>query len=632
MEVFKKNIDIVLIVLLGFILRFSISFTHSYSNDELSAINRLRFDNFSDLIEFGVMKGDMHPAGVQVFMKIWSSIAGTSELWMRLPFVLCGVLSVLALFFIGKKWFNRNTGLVAAGLLAVLYFPIMNSEFARPYSPGLLICILTAWYMHKVLICEVKKVKNAIILGCLFAAGMYTHYFAFMFLGFMGVTGLFLLNRENWKYYFIAGGLAILLFSPHIGVTDYHLNVGGLQWLGAPDKDWLFQFIFHAFNESWILIIAVLALIILSFVFRGEIQNSKRVYLILCLLWFFGIYIVGHVFSLISTPVLKFPVMLFALPFLLLLIGLVVSRFRYFKLALGVLVVAGLMSTTIEKDLYGNEHYGLFKELAEHITEWEEEVGAENTYTVFNLSNPNYMNYYANQWDKDIEFDWDVIEFSDDYAIRADLENRTESYCIVGYTARLTLVNVFETAKEVYPFIIDYHKYNNCAIFLLSKREEDQKVQQNYTREIELDCDKSERWNFNTDYCVKESGKSFYQLDSTNIYGPEFVFKPSGDYDLKGKYVQISFWAKGEEGAQLTTTVSATRNGEFVQHNGENFWIGHDVDAVMAKEEGNYCQYSTTVPDFIKADDELKFSFWNRNGAKIQLSNIQFRIVDNIWN
>lgn len=148
----KHNIDILVLVVLGFVLRFTISFTHSYSNDELSAISRLRYTNFSDLIEFGVKQGDMHPAGIQVFMKAWASVAGTSEIAMRFPFVLGGTFSIFLLFLIGKEWFNRNVGLVAAGLLTFLYFPILNAEFARPYSLGLLISLTVAYFYGKVLL------------------------------------------------------------------------------------------------------------------------------------------------------------------------------------------------------------------------------------------------------------------------------------------------------------------------------------------------------------------------------------------------------------------------------------------------------------------------------------------------
>ena len=176
----KRNIDILLLLIIGFALRFSVSIQHYYTNDELSAINRLRYSSFSDLLEQGVKTGDMHPAGVQIFLKSWSSIFGTSEVALRFPFVMAGVISIILTFLIGKKWFNRSTGLYAATLLTLLYFPIINSELARPYSPGLMIALLIVWYFDKILLEKKPNWKNALALGICFAAAMYTHYFLFL--------------------------------------------------------------------------------------------------------------------------------------------------------------------------------------------------------------------------------------------------------------------------------------------------------------------------------------------------------------------------------------------------------------------------------------------------------------------
>ena len=73
---------------LGAALRIG-SMWGTLTHDELSAICRLNYDNFSDLITYGVLR-DYHPAGVQVFMWFWSSVFGTSAVAIRLPFVLMG--------------------------------------------------------------------------------------------------------------------------------------------------------------------------------------------------------------------------------------------------------------------------------------------------------------------------------------------------------------------------------------------------------------------------------------------------------------------------------------------------------------------------------------------------------------
>jgi len=638
----KRNIDIILILIIGFVLRFSVSITHSYTNDELSAINRLRFDNFSDFIEKGVKTGDMHPAGIQIFEKFWSSIFGTSELALRFPFVLCGVASIFLIFLIGMKWFNRRTGIFAAAILSVLYFPIIQSELARPYSPGLLITLLTAWFYHKVLFCEVKKYKNAIFLGLCFAAGMYTHYFLFLFLVFIGFTGLFFLKRDNFKLYFLAVAIASLLFIPHISITLYHLGVGGLGWLAPPEHDFIFEFLFYALNESWIFLIFILLLILISFFQKSDEEKFKTKYYFLVGIWFFGIYAVGFIISYVSTPLLKIPVMLFAFPFFILMVAYLISKIRQEKIILVLILTLGFFSTYFEQDLYGNKHNG-YKSIAQHMVDWNKKYGEENIYTVYNLSDPNYMNFYANKLGDTIDFDWDVIEFSDDILIRRDLMNRTEEYCIIGYSERLTLPQVFETVKEFYPTIVECYRFDNSAVFLMSKNGK-QKGRLKHPPVIfsEMDFGKRDAWTIDENAILLDSN-SFgnvknYLLDETRIYGPDFIFRAVEIENLDSKYLKIVVHAECPIDGQLTATISGTRDGQqLIQPNGEVFWMGHDLEEMLITTKDSITgigssYFAFEIPDFINNTDELKISLWNRNGKRILITSFEIYILENNWN
>lgn len=632
MAFLKRNIDIILIVLIGFVLRFTVSIIHSYSNDELSAVSRLRYSNFSDLIEFGVQKGDMHPAGVQIFMKGWSLLVGKSEMAMRFPFVLFGTASILLLFLIGKQWFNRKVGLIAAALLSVLYFPIMNSEFARPYSPGLLISLLVGYFLYRILFDEDKKWRNAIILGFCFAAGMYTHYFSFLFVGFMGATGLIYLSKKNWKYLVVAGGLGILLFTPHLGVTDYHLSVGGLQWLPAPSSGWLIQFLFHAFNESWIVIFCLFGLVLYALfgIKKWETVRTRNTYLIG--LWFFGIFIIGFILSYISTPVLKFPVMLFAFPYFLLLIGILLARISRINVLLGGILIIGISSTVIEKDLYGNQHYALFKETGIKIAEWENEYGEENIYTVYNLNNPGYINFYADEWGGDsIEFDWSILEFDSDIELRKDLMKRDEEYCVLGFSSRLTLVQVFETVREFYPIVVDYQPCNNGNLFLMKKG-----VEVTPFAKIEKVIDFTEKnksdWKMEASQVTSNGVNCEYKLDSNHIYGPTYSFKLGDLPKIEHAYLKVVIEANLEEGAQLVVSLSGERGGEVLQHRGENMWIGHHLEDMINSTPNKTGYFAFQIPDFIVDSDILKIGLWNFSGKEITVQKFEIYYVENKWN
>lgn len=636
----KRNIDIILILIVGFFLRLTISVQHSYTNDELSAINRLRFTSFSDLLEHGVKTGDMHPAGVQVFLKAWSSMVGTSEFALRLPFVLAGVFSIFLVFAIGKKWFNRSTGLYAATLLALLYFPIINAELVRPYSPGLMFTLLIVWFFDKVLFEKKPKWKHAIALGICFALAMYTHYFLFLFAAFIGVSGLLFLRKNNFKFYAVAGVIAVLLFLPHYGITHYHLSVGGLQWLGPPQNYWLITFLFYAFNHSWLLIVGILMLVAVAIIYGKRKKRFKVKYAYLSAFWFFGIYIIGHVISLLSTPVLKEPVMLFALPFLFFLFGIILSKLKRTTLVFTTLFVLCISSTLIEKKLFGDQHKG-YKNTAKVMVDWRKTYGKDDIYTVYNLSNPNYMNFYATQFGDSVEFDWNVIEFGDDKLIRRDLLARSENYCIVGYSERLTLPQVFETVKEFYPIIVDCKHFDNSAIFLMAKEHakpstvDDEAHKSTFTA---LNLIDNKGWILDQSGVEVDSlNRTYYLLNEERIYGPDFVFKKSEANRFEKQYMKVIVNASCPLDGQLTVAISGMRNGKPIEHNGEIFWLGQDLEEMLvsttdAKMRAGKAYFAFEIPNFIEESDELKISLWNRNGKEIHVFEIEIFVVENKWN
>lgn len=634
MNFIKRNADILLILVIGFLLRMIGVVIHSYSNDELSAVSRLRYHQFSDLIELGVQKGDMHPAGVQVFMKGWSLIFGKSEWAMRFPFVLLGVASILLLFLIGRTWFNRKVGLIAAGLLAVLYFPVLNTEFARPYSPGLFFSLFVGYHFYQMLVLEKTSFRQICWLGLGFAGAMYTHYFAFLFVLFIGFTGLFLLKRSTWKAYLIAATLGALLFSPHIPITLYHLNVGGLQWLSPPEPEWLLNFLFHAFNASWTVLGCVIFLILfgLGKMRKNEWQFSRST--ALAALWFFGIYGLAHVYSFWGTPILKFPVMLFAFPYFLLLIAIPISYIpsnRY--VLLGLLLVCG-MSIFQEKHYHKNIHFALFKEPGLKMAEWRETYGEENIYTLYNLNNPDYINFYKNSWNgAAIDFDWATLEFDDTYRVYEALQKRPEAYCVIGFSSRLTLVQVFESALRFYPEVIDYEHYNNGTVFLLKRS-----TWKDIERKEEIlaqfsSVSKIGKWDYDpalTHQTNKEG--SHYNLSAAHKTGPAFHFKKADLPNYKAGYLHVSLKADLPEDAGLSITFSASRNGVPVQHRDKNVWIGHDVEHMIRGNDAKRGFFAFRLPPYLKETDDLTIQFWNRFGHEMELWDISITWVENVWN
>src|SRR5690606_28586751 len=85
-------------------------------NDEGNSL-RLAERTASDLID--AAGRDIHPLGYYLTLKAWITLAGTSELSLRLPSAFAGVLTVAAVIALGRRLFGAEAGALA-GLMAAL--------------------------------------------------------------------------------------------------------------------------------------------------------------------------------------------------------------------------------------------------------------------------------------------------------------------------------------------------------------------------------------------------------------------------------------------------------------------------------------------------------------------------------
>lgn len=244
------------IAIIGIILRTYHFFGQPFTFDELSATSR-QYNSVSELIKIAVIEIDFHPAGTHLFIYAWQHLFGNAEWVVKLPFLLMGIGCIFLTCKIGKEWFNETCGLIAAVFISTLQFTISYSTIARPYISGLFFSLLmvhcwTNYFFNS------KKNNLINISGFILAASvcMYNHYFSFLFAMIVSFSGLFFLTRQNWKYYFIAGGIIILLYLPHLHITLIQLGKGGLGgpdgWLGPPDNDFFLKFIGYIFHYSYL--------------------------------------------------------------------------------------------------------------------------------------------------------------------------------------------------------------------------------------------------------------------------------------------------------------------------------------------------------------------------------------------
>ena len=291
-----------------------------FMHDEFSALFRLKYDSFRDLIHYGVMEGDSHPAGVQVFLYYWTKLVGWNELWVKLPFALLGVGSIFLIYLIGKQWFNSKVGLLAAAFFAVSQLTVFYSQLARPYSAGLFFVLLTVYFWNKILFGQ-KKPSIGVCIGFAVAACLsaLAHNFSAAQAGLIFLTGLFFLKKERRRAYWLSGIGALLLYAPHLPVF-YHqtfVNGGIGGWLDKPENTFLLDFLQYSMNYAPLFMFAAGLIVVLPFILQKPEKRSHPVRWV-AVAWFVLIFALAFVYSLLREPIIQFSTLIFCYPFFIL--------------------------------------------------------------------------------------------------------------------------------------------------------------------------------------------------------------------------------------------------------------------------------------------------------------------------
>ncbi|MCP5020496.1 MAG: hypothetical protein GY930_01860 [bacterium] len=153
-------------------------FTESVWFDELFT-SKLRIGE--PIVLAKTLANDIHPPLYFLFMFLWNSIFGDSEIWLRLPALLAGLGSIVLLYRITETWTTPGIAGIAAGLMAVSPVHIWYSGEGRPYSANLFLMLLTLLAFQKLTAGETKKRWFWTYALALFAV-VFTHYYMATFL------------------------------------------------------------------------------------------------------------------------------------------------------------------------------------------------------------------------------------------------------------------------------------------------------------------------------------------------------------------------------------------------------------------------------------------------------------------
>jgi len=314
----KEHYLILSILLVAAILRFHHLDFQSAWMDEIYTLNVSNPNaSFRTLIsEVNLREG--FPYLYFIIMKIMLGIFGYLPVIARAFSAIMGIAGVYMIYRFGKEMFSRNTGLMAAVLVAFSEYCIYISQDARPYTFYFFAVILSFYTMVRFI--KNPTMHHSIVYGLSCGLLLNTNYFSFLNLFSQAIIVLaFLISCPKelrvpfLKKSFIAAAIGIALFLPNLPkfltVLAFKSN-----WIPPPTNESV-SLIFKEFLGNSEITLFIFMPLFIYFLFnlfkakRGEtyqeIIDSKKVFAFMVLApWVIVFVFVAYAKSFTDTSVM----------------------------------------------------------------------------------------------------------------------------------------------------------------------------------------------------------------------------------------------------------------------------------------------------------------------------------------
>lgn len=624
----KKDLLLLgLIVIVAAILRLFAYNDLPFTHDEFSSLFRTHFDNFSTLIEQGV-KVDEHPAGMQVFLYYWNQIVPESEEWIKAPFILFGLLSVVLIYCLGRTWFTPAAGLYSAAFMAALQYPILHSQTARPYISGLFfILIFTLAWTH--LVRKEKPHYAYYFLFILFGAlSAYNHYFSMLMAGIIGITGFFVIERRFLKRYLLSSLAIVILFLPHLGIFFHQLSKGGVgTWLGAPSLTFPFDYIGYIFHFSPLLIGVIAGLLAYGIWERMKKSHwPEKAYQWISLTWFLAPMVIGFAYSHLVDPVLHYAVLIFSFPFLLLFIMSFQPEGGFIRKSVltGVILATSTITLTWEREHYDLYYNSIYEEIPYEQDRYSSIYGDEVSSLIHTSKSITDFYLEREAWNDDFQMAGNIQH---PYELDKHLDSLPTSHFFYG-----TIVDGDPTflpvIREHYPFLKEQRKLAKGSTKLFSREAEPSINDTIFSASMDLEeLQNDESWDNLRAEQVKDTAGLTYKFPSDQEFGPTFRIK--GEAMGLKRFHRIEMSAKAffpETLDELIMVINLAKEGK------SRHWYGLPVSDYYGDEVPNNewlkFHYATILRDGIKdpAPYTLEAYLWNPGENEFLLKNLDLVI------
>jgi 4-amino-4-deoxy-L-arabinose transferase-like glycosyltransferase len=226
----------------------------AYTSDEVWSVKTASLNYRS---EIAALKADVHPPLYFLILRQWMRVFGTGERAVRGLSGLFYILSVFAVFGLGRELYGMKTGLLCAAIYLSSPLAILAAQFARMYALLSLLSILSTWLYLQF---SIKPRDSRLLFGLYVAVnilGTFTHI-AFFFLLFGQIVVYLLFYRNvRMKRFVLAIALSLVpylvLWSP-ILLAQIANSGEGAAWVKKPGFSMLGDLLFNYGGAFWLVL------------------------------------------------------------------------------------------------------------------------------------------------------------------------------------------------------------------------------------------------------------------------------------------------------------------------------------------------------------------------------------------
>jgi mannosyltransferase len=227
-----SNVPLGIVVMVGAVLRFYDLGAESYWFDEIVTVY--------------VVQGRVDPLIVgqwyvtptyRFLIHFWINVFGTTEAATRSLSALCGIVSIVLIYILGRKLFEKKIGVLSALLMAISEFQIHFSQEARFYAVFELTTLLSFLFLIEFI--RSKKILHFVLYVSATILLLYSHLYGVFVLA---AQNLYLLL--NWRRFrniriawFLSQLLVLLSLLPAalpFMVKWAQRGSGGTSWIPDP--------------------------------------------------------------------------------------------------------------------------------------------------------------------------------------------------------------------------------------------------------------------------------------------------------------------------------------------------------------------------------------------------------------